>query len=125
LREAGIEPRMEWVLFDVGQPDVVKRADVTAVIGANEPLASAAIDGAKKSGLRVPEDISVVACGHQASSGDVHRRHAELAMVMHPLARTIATAVEMLLDLVEGQKVEPRFIRTPYTWRDAASVMKR
>lgn len=122
LRKAGIVPRPEWVLIDPGEPDAVQNAGVTALLAANEPIARSVVDGAAKAGLRVPEDLSVAAFGHLDSSGGVHPHYERFAMVVHPLAKTVEAAVELLLDRIDEGKRDRRVIRVPYTWREGPSV---
>lgn len=75
----------------------------TAVFAFNDNMAVAVLREARRRGLRVPEDLSVVGFDDSQQAGIVTP---ELTSVRQPLAEMGRMAVSLLLRLLENQRVE-------------------
>jgi DNA-binding LacI/PurR family transcriptional regulator len=81
--------------------ELLRRAPkITAVLAGNDKMAIGAISGIKKSGLRVPQDVSVVGCDdiHQGEFCDP-----PVTTVHTPLYELGTRGCMALLDLIEGR----------------------
>jgi DNA-binding LacI/PurR family transcriptional regulator len=76
--------------------------DVTAIICASDPLALGAIRAARRAGLRVPADVSVV--GYD-DSAFMSCTDPPLTTVRQPIEAIGRAAVEMLAGQIEGSEV--------------------
>jgi signal transduction histidine kinase/DNA-binding LacI/PurR family transcriptional regulator/CheY-like chemotaxis protein len=90
------------VLFDERG---VSPGEVDAIVGANDLMAVGAIHALAQRHVRVPEDIAVV-----GFDDDDHARSASppLTTVAQPVDKAGARAAELLLDLLDGQRVPER-----------------
>ena len=75
----------------------------TAVFAAYDTQAFGVIEATRKLGLRIPEDISVVGFDDIEMAG-----HVGLTTVRQPLEDSGARAAEILIELLDGEKAEPR-----------------
>jgi LacI family transcriptional regulator len=75
----------------------------TAVFAFNDNMAVAVLREARRRGLRVPEDLSVIGFDDSQQAGIVTP---ELTSVRQPLAEMGRMAVSLLLRLLENQRVE-------------------
>jgi DNA-binding LacI/PurR family transcriptional regulator len=77
---------------------------VTAIICASDPLALGAVRAARREGLRVPEDLSVVGYDDSALMACTDP---PLTTVRQPIEAIGRAAVEMLVGQIEGSSVPP------------------
>ena len=103
LTEAGLRPRPGWAVAGGWDPESGHRATaellrvrpaVTAVLVANAVVATGAVNAVTEAGLRVPEDLSIVAV-HDLWFAE--RLTPPLTVVRLPLAEMGKRAVELLL----------------------------
>lgn len=103
LMDAGIRPRPGWAVAGGWDPEsghqattelLSARSAVTAVLVANAVVATGAVNAAAEAGLRVPEDLSIVAV-HDLWFAE--RLTPPLTVVRLPLAEMGKRAVELLL----------------------------
>ena len=120
LREAGVDPRPEWV-FESSRPDAGAAAavGVTAVVCANEHIGSAFQRSAEAAGMKVPADMAMVQFGYDAPDAAGTR---SVAAVVDPLADIVGEAVRMLVELVEGGTPVPRRRIFPHTLQRGESL---
>jgi DNA-binding LacI/PurR family transcriptional regulator len=76
----------------------------TAIYCANDPMAVAAIQAIEKAGLRVPDDISVLGHGDDIPFSSFTK--IPLTTIAQQPEGTAELAMKMIIDLVEGRKVE-------------------
>jgi len=79
----------------------------TAIFAANDLSAFGAIDAIRDSGLRVPEDISVVGFDDIPQAALVYPK---LTTVHQPLVQMGRVAVKMLFEQIDGQQLMPQRI---------------
>jgi len=97
--EGGRDAMQEWLRTHRGQPLP------EAVFGCNDAIAFGCIEALRASGLRVPDDVSVVGFDHTFMARSVH-----MATVRQPLHEMGRRAVEVLLqriDLLRGAEPYP------------------
>jgi len=75
----------------------------TAIFGFNDNVAIGALNAARRLGLRVPEDLSIVGFDDTFQSRIVWP---QLTTVRQPLQELGRTGVSLLMRLLEGQRVE-------------------
>jgi LacI family transcriptional regulator len=75
----------------------------TAIFGFNDNVAIGALNAARKHGLRVPEDVSIVGFDDTLQSRIVWP---QLTTVRQPLAELGRTGVSLLMRLLDGQRVD-------------------
>jgi LacI family transcriptional regulator len=83
-------------LFDLDEPP-------SAIIASSDQMALATLEIARKRGLRVPQDISLISFDN---SPIVRFTQPPLTAVDQPIAATTSRAVEMLINAGSGQKGE-------------------
>jgi LacI family transcriptional regulator len=119
LAESGVEGRPEWVAeapFDEAGGHVATsrllRLDPrpTALFVANVRAAIGAIAAARRLGLRVPEDVSVVGFHDAPFAGFLEPPLTTVRMPLHEMGRQ---AVDNLLDLLAGGAVDDVMVATP------------
>lgn len=111
------EPKKEWIAngnwrFESGG-DAVKpllAQGCTALLIANELMAAAAVRAIRESGLRVPEDISLV-----ASDGSLVGMISDppLTTLDHPVAQLVQGTIGGLLDQMNGKPTAPQTLIQP------------
>lgn len=79
------------------------RRGVTALICASDPMALGAIRAAKRAGLRVPHDLSVVGYDDSAL---MNCTEPPLTTVRQPIEAMGKAAVDLLVGLISGHRVE-------------------
>jgi LacI family transcriptional regulator len=75
----------------------------TAIFGFNDNVAIGALNAARKLGLRVPEDLSIVGFDDTLMSRVVTPK---LTTIRQPLAELGRTGVSLLMRLLEGQRLD-------------------
>ncbi len=114
LREVGAEPHPDWVQpgefnFEGGRraAEAILATDErpTAVFAANDLEALGVIDVARSKGLHLPDDLSVV--GFDDSVQAISASPG-LTTVRQPFAEIGATALQLLLQLVDGKPLASR-----------------
>jgi len=119
LQSAGIEPDPSLILTGdyrrataiapalelLGLPD-----RPTAVFAANDLSALGVMEAARSLGLDVPRDLSVVGFDNIPESA---LSNPPLTTVSQPLQQMGATAIEMLVDLIQGRPAEVTHVRMP------------
>jgi LacI family transcriptional regulator, repressor for deo operon, udp, cdd, tsx, nupC, and nupG len=106
LAESGLDSDPDLVEsggfeIDGGRASVLalleRRPDVTAVFAASDEMAMGVVLGLRESGLRVPEDVSVVGVdGHEL--GEL----IGLTTMAQPVDEQGAAAAQMVLDMIDG-----------------------
>jgi LacI family transcriptional regulator len=76
------------------------REPPTAIFAGNDAAAFGVMDALRDLGLRIPQDVSVLGCDDVRAAAE---SHPALTTIRQPLAEMGATAVSMLLDLLNGQ----------------------
>ncbi len=108
LREAGVEPRSEWVVrggfMDADGYHAMQRLltldpPIDAVFAANDPAAIGAMQAIWEAGLAVPDDIAVVGAGDIAH-GDLLR--VPLSTVGWSKEELGKRAAELIFDQIDG-----------------------
>lgn len=82
----------------------------TAIFAANDASALGVLDGLRDLGLRIPQDVSVVGFDDIRAAADAHP---PLTTVRQPLAEMGATAVSMLLDILDGHTLPADRVELP------------
>jgi LacI family transcriptional regulator len=82
----------------------------TAIFAANDLSALGVLDSLRDLGLRIPQDVSVVGFDDVRNAADAHP---PLTTVRQPLAEMGATAVGMLLDILNGQTLPSDRVELP------------
>lgn len=91
------------------------REHIDAIVCANDQMAAGTIRELRQRGIRVPEDIAII-----GFDDDEHARSANppLTTVAQPISRMGETAVELLLDLIDGRTVAATtHLETLPVWR--------
>ncbi|GGK79861.1 LacI family transcriptional regulator [Ornithinimicrobium pekingense] len=88
----------------------LRDAGVTAVYVANDQMALGVLSALCESGLRVPEDVSVVGYDNTPESGWYYP---PLTTVEQEFRRAGEVGIEQLVRLVEGTEVEPEVLVSP------------
>ena len=91
----------------------------TAVFAANDQSAISTIEVAGELGLRVPEDLSVIGFDDVPES---RTTTPPLSTVRQPIQQMGATAIELLIALIDGTPVESTHVRLPTTLVRRAST---
>ncbi|HLV81516.1 MAG TPA: LacI family DNA-binding transcriptional regulator [Chthonomonadaceae bacterium] len=121
--EAGLSPQAFHVYQWDGTPDEKSlqaairflktgRPRSTAMICCDELKAQSLTECLPSAGIRVPEDLAVISFNSTEHSA---RTRPPLTSVAQPLREIGSTAVEMLVDLIEGREVTPRCHLFPMT----------
>lgn len=114
LREAGVEPRRDWLLdggfTTLGGYRAVRRAfengcRCTAVFAASDEMALGAIAALEDLGLAVPLDVSVVGFDDLPEVADALRVPEGLTTVRQDIAHITATAVTLLEEGLHGASI--------------------
>lgn len=118
LAQNGIQSRevdIKWNTFDyhgyleLAMLILEKYPEIDGVMAADMP-AGAFLKAAVSLGKRVPEDICIVAYD---GTFVANTNMMELTTIHQPMKEIGKTSVDILLNLVEGQKVGNRYIRLP------------
>jgi len=91
----------------------------TAVFAANDLSAISTIEVARELGLRVPEDLSVIGFDDIPES---RTTTPPLSTVRQPIQQMGATAIELLIALLDGTPVDSTHVRLPTTLVRRAST---
>ncbi|MFH1613739.1 MAG: LacI family DNA-binding transcriptional regulator [Planctomycetota bacterium] len=83
----------------------------TAVYCASDTMALGAIEAIESAGLRIPDDIAVVGHGDDLYYAPFYR--IGLTTIRQPAEKLAATAVDMLVNLIEGRKVKQKVVLLP------------
>jgi LacI family transcriptional regulator len=75
----------------------------TAILCANDGFAIAALKGLLSTGVRVPDQVSIIGCNDELPSTLFHP---ELTTVRQPLEAIATTAFDLLLEMIEGRRSE-------------------
>ncbi len=131
LREAGSDVD-EKLVFQAGSTveDGVKAAlqmlnescDATAIQAANDLVAIGCADALLNQGLRIPQNISVVGFGNILTS---EYFRVPLTTVRQPKFRLGVAAVESLVQLIKGQRVESKRLPAELVVRASSAAPQR
>ena len=117
LRAAGISPRPED--FWVGGWDLPVNADAvarfthdppSAILATDSLVALSTIAAARKAGLRIPDDLSIVTFDN-SPWGEAFAP--ALSVVSQPVRELGAAATRMVIERIEGLSEPPREVRLP------------
>jgi LacI family transcriptional regulator len=112
LAGAGILPDADLIRFsdwqiptgEAAAEEILAHPDPpTAIFGFNDNVAIGALNAARRRGLRVPDDLSIVGFDDTFQSRIVWP---QLTTVRQPLQELGRTGVSLLMRLLEGQRVE-------------------
>lgn len=78
-------------------------ADFTAIVCANDLMAAGCLAACREQGVRVPQDIAVAGCENILMSSQLSP---PLTVIHHPRQRAGESAMNMLLDRMNGTKTE-------------------
>jgi LacI family transcriptional regulator, galactose operon repressor len=87
-----------------------RHPDVTGIFAANVMIAIGAISAARERGLRVPDDLSLVALHDFPLAGFAEPPLTTVVMPLHELG---VAAAELLLARIEGRSAESRILTIP------------
>jgi len=82
----------------------------TAIIASNDLMAFGAMKAVEESGLRIPQDVSVVGYDDIALAS---MTHPPLTSVRTPMTQMGSKAGELIVSLLEGESPEPKHIYVP------------
>jgi len=136
LREAGIEPRVEWVR--IAHPDHLSHSDdiidgqmlinplltsgVRALLCYNDSIAIGALLSCRKRGINVPRDLSIVGFDNIETSQYITPA---LTTVHQPKLRLGQLAMELLLERLAGRVVEDQMLPVELVVRDSTAAPSR
>ena len=112
MARAGILPDPELIRYsdwqirggELAAEELLSHPDPpTAIFGFNDNVAIGALNAARRRGLRVPDDLSIVGFDDTFQSRIVWP---QLTTVRQPLQELGRTGVSLLMRLLEGQRVE-------------------
>jgi LacI family transcriptional regulator len=83
---------------------------VTAIIASNDQMTLAALEGARKLGLGVPEDLSLISFDNTPI---VRFTMPALTAVDQPIAATASRAVELIVNIQRGEAIPPEPVVIP------------
>lgn len=121
MREAGLEGRREWIKYGNWQRECAELVTSqllrleeapTAIVCANDVSALGAYAAIAKTGLRVPEDISVTGFDDIALAAT---SNPPMTTIHQPLAAMGQVAVNLMIDALEGGNPEKRQVFTDLT----------
>ena len=116
LRNAGIKPKAAWVAesdfttsggFQAAKGMFGKSDHPTAVLCANDLMAIGALSFFRSSGIRVPEDVSVVGCDDIDVASSLHP---PLTTVSQPIYELGETAAQLMLQYTTDETIPPNAI---------------
>jgi DNA-binding LacI/PurR family transcriptional regulator len=104
---------------DITQALLAEHPDVTAILVRNEQATLGVMVGVRQAGLRVPEDVSVIALG---TTGEISTMSSPaLTMMQSPGEELGRLGVELLVDHLEsGERTPPQLV--PCTFLPGASI---
>jgi len=109
-----IQLTMDTFSPEVGYPSMqeflAQRKDFTALLAYNDFSAIGAIRALRESGLRVPEDVSVIGFDDVNSAA---YQNPSLTTIRQPLKKMAEIAAQILLDRLSGKNVPKRVLIKP------------
>jgi DNA-binding LacI/PurR family transcriptional regulator len=110
MREAGLEPRtieggFRAELAHDAVADLLRTAPPAGLVVANNLMALGTLHALREAGLRVPDDVALVAIDDPAWAPLIDP---PLTTVGQPVRQMAAAAVQLLLERVDGGRREPR-----------------
>ena len=136
LRDAKVEPRLEWVC--ISNPEHRHHADdvsdgqtlvgsllssgIRALLCYNDSIAIGAMLACRKRGIRVPQDLSIVGFDNIETSQYITPA---LTTVHQPKLRLGQLAMEMLLERLAGRAVENQQVDTELIVRESTTAPNR
>jgi LacI family transcriptional regulator len=122
LREAGVEPRPEWMLtgdfsasagYEMAR-SLLARGEVTAILAGNDVMAIGVLRAAAELGISVPEQLSVIGFDGIDLGGYVHPGLTSVGCPIHEMGGTTASLLLERLANREGSRreviIKPRII---------------
>lgn len=106
--------------FVVAHAEAFRR--ITAVLAANDRIAIEVMSGLARLGLRVPEDCSVIGFDNTEYAEATHPR---LTSFDSRLEETGATAVRLVLDLIDGRPVEGVTLQAELVERESTGPCRK
>jgi LacI family transcriptional regulator len=122
LAEVGMVAESVWELTAPITPAALAASGATACVCANSGISILVQRAAVALGWSLPARLALATFDVVDAAGRPHPHLAGQAMVAHPLAQTVAAAVHLLIDLIEGRSPAELRQRVPYAWIDGASV---
>jgi len=109
--------------YSAGQRFLGLNKPPTAIFASNDVMAMGVMDAARKQGLRVPEDISVVGFDDIHQAADVHPA---LTTVRQPLEKMGRVASQMLVEFLRnpGGKIDRVELPTELVIRDSCQAVE-
>jgi LacI family transcriptional regulator len=128
LREFGLDVD-DKLLFQAGRSveegqaaalQIINEApDITAIQAVNDTVAVGLVETLTKQGIRVPEDISVVGFGNILLS---RLSRVPLTTIRQPKYRLGVAAVELMQQLLQGKRPEPRRLTADLLVRNSSGM---
>lgn len=126
LRQAGVQPREEWVVWSEftaqggyrAARELLSRCRVTAVVAGNDQMALGAVRALWELGLRVPRDVSVVGFDDTAVAAVSVPALTTVAVPTYELGRR---TLELLLGLRTGRCPRPLVLSTELRVRESTA----
>ncbi|MCX7804722.1 MAG: LacI family transcriptional regulator [Planctomycetota bacterium] len=120
LRSAGIEPERSWIIeLGTASREVIEKAGLTAIVSPNDRMAQELKNRLRGEGMAIPDDISIVTFAYDAVSDG---RVPPTACVSTPLAPLVARGVEMLSEIVCGNRPAERKFMPEFAYVAGRSV---
>ena len=118
IREGDFTPRSGFL----SAGELIQRERPTAIFTASDQMAFGAVRAAKESGLRVPDDLSVVGFDNIPFSSYFNPPLTTVEIPKYPIG---AAAMEMLVNLISHKSAEKsRWFHTQLLIRDSTATLK-
>lgn len=105
--------------YDLGNSIIKDGVDFTAVVCSSDEIAIGIMDSMIDSGIKVPDDVSVVGFGNIREGKFVRP---ELTTIGEPYYDVGAVGMRMLIKMIKGDKTQQGLMELPFTLEKRKSV---